>query len=112
MCGISAMLGSSLISIDDFFQSLQKLKNRGYDSAGVSFLHQNQFFFEKELTHQALDRLFLKLEKIQTFNIMGHTRWATHGNVSILNCHPHVDTIECHYAIVHNGILENYLQLL
>ena len=109
MCGIVGYIGDKR-AIDFLLDGLTKLEYRGYDSAGVAVNCGEDIFVEK-----AVGRLSSLKEKLKnnlpvgTIGI-GHTRWATHGRPSDLNAHPHSD---CHknFFIVHNGIIENYLQL-
>ncbi len=109
MCGIVGYIGSK--QAEPFLmEGLSKLEYRGYDSAGIAV-----FNGEKIVVEKSVGRLNALREKIKGHipqgNIgIGHTRWATHGCPSDVNSHPHVD---CHgeFAVVHNGIIENYLEL-
>ena len=107
MCGIVGYLGS-LNPKDVIISGLKKLEYRGYDSAGLAILHNG----ETKLI-RALGKLKSLEEKIisEQFNGhigIGHTRWATHGVPSERNAHPHkVRGI----SLVHNGIIENYLDI-
>lgn len=108
MCGIIAYFGkknAAPILID----GLKKLEYRGYDSAGVCLLDKNNFYSAK-----VKGRVF-DLEKIisnlsQANMGIAHTRWATHGEPSEVNAHPHFDCKK-EIAVVHNGIIENYNSL-
>lgn len=109
MCGIVGYIGGKK-AIDFLLDGLTKLEYRGYDSAGVAVNCGENIFVEKAVGR--LDSLKEKLKNnlpVGTIGI-GHTRWATHGRPSDLNAHPHSD---CHknFFVVHNGIIENYLQL-
>jgi glucosamine--fructose-6-phosphate aminotransferase (isomerizing) len=109
MCGIVGYVGpkdaQSVLMV-----GLEKLEYRGYDSAGIATIHQGELGVRKRVgkLRQLSDRL-ANLPLSGTIGI-GHTRWATHGEPSDLNAHPHTDGGE-HLAIVHNGVIENYLQL-
>ena len=109
MCGIVGYIGGKK-AIDFLLDGLTKLEYRGYDSSGVAVNCGENIFIEKAVGR--LDSLKEKLKNnlpVGTIGI-GHTRWATHGRPSDLNAHPHSD---CHknFFVVHNGIIENYLQL-
>lgn len=109
MCGIVGYIGGKR-AIDFLLDGLTKLEYRGYDSAGVAVNCGENIFVEKAVGR--LDSLKQKLKNnlpAGTIGI-GHTRWATHGRPSDFNAHPHSD---CHknFFVVHNGIIENYLEL-
>ena len=109
MCGIVGYVGDRQAA-EFLLDGLSKLEYRGYDSAGVAVYDGENIRVEK-----CVGRLAALREKIKG-NVpvgslgIGHTRWATHGRPSDVNSHPHTD---CHgdFAIVHNGIIENYLSL-
>ncbi len=107
MCGIVGYIGPQDPK-EIILSGLKCLEYRGYDSAGVSILHQGEF--KRVRAHGKLGNLAEKL-KTETFDGhtgIGHTRWATHGVPSERNAHPHkVGKV----SIVHNGIIENYLQI-
>ena len=109
MCGIVGYVGNRPCR-DLLFRGLRKLEYRGYDSAGISVLTEGQF----ELVHSVgnLDRLEERLDQLSHPSTVGiaHTRWATHGRPSHENAHPHFDCTN-RFAIVLNGIVENYLRL-
>ena len=109
MCGIVGYVGSRPCR-DLLFHGLRRLEYRGYDSAGISVLTEGQF----ELLHSVgnLDRLEERLDELSNPSTVGiaHTRWATHGRPSNENAHPHIDCTN-RFAIVLNGIVENYLGL-
>ena len=93
------------------FNGLKQLQNRGYDSSGICSISNNQFVNIKYAslnTNNALDRLNKHENDFNGSNIgIGHTRWATHGPKNDINAHPHID-FSGKFAIVHNGIIENY----
>jgi glucosamine--fructose-6-phosphate aminotransferase (isomerizing) len=109
MCGIIGYVGGRPCR-DILFQGLRKLEYRGYDSAGISIICDGQF----RLLHSVgnLDHLEAKLDRLDGGGTVGiaHTRWATHGRPSDENAHPHTDC-SGRFAIVLNGIVENYLSL-
>jgi glutamine---fructose-6-phosphate transaminase (isomerizing) len=109
MCGIIGYVGDRECR-DILFRGLRKLEYRGYDSAGISIVHEGSF----KLLHSVgnLDNLEAVLSELGDGGTVGiaHTRWATHGRPSNENAHPHTDC-DCRFAIVLNGIVENYLSL-
>ena len=111
MCGIVGYIGSSN-AIDIILKGLETLEYRGYDSSGIAFLENDKIDVVKTLGR--ISNLREKLEneyKNKTSNIgVGHTRWATHGVPSDENSHPHL-SMNSKFAVVHNGIIENYLHL-
>ena len=104
MCGIVGHIGPKN-SVDIVLEGLRRLEYRGYDSAGVSFIdeHDELQIYKKS---GKLDNLkgLLEGKDFQARMCIGHTRWATHGEVNDTNSHPHMKD---HISIVHNGIIEN-----
>jgi glucosamine--fructose-6-phosphate aminotransferase (isomerizing) len=109
MCGIIGYVGDRPCR-DILFRCLRKLEYRGYDSAGISIVSEGGF----KLLHSVgnLDNLEAVLHELGDGGTVGiaHTRWATHGRPSNENAHPHTDC-SGRFAIVLNGIVENYLSL-
>jgi glucosamine--fructose-6-phosphate aminotransferase (isomerizing) len=109
MCGITGIVSTRDIG-RELFEGMQSLEYRGYDSAGMAVLRHGQLEVRKDAGKIA------EVEQRQHLSAMGgplgiaHTRWATHGGVSQANSHPHVSQ-DHRFAIVHNGIIENYLPL-
>ncbi|WP_055071619.1 glutamine--fructose-6-phosphate transaminase (isomerizing) [Clostridium massiliamazoniense] len=109
MCGIVGYLGKEQAS-NVLINGLSKLEYRGYDSAGVAILENGEIKVDKRKGR--LKNLEENLEKSPILgNIgIGHTRWATHGEPSDRNSHPHSNGDQS-ISVVHNGIIENYLEL-
>ncbi|MCI8629423.1 MAG: glutamine--fructose-6-phosphate transaminase (isomerizing) [Firmicutes bacterium] len=110
MCGIVGYIGMKEAA-PVLLQGLEKLEYRGYDSAGIA-VYQDDIFTIK--TKGRLHDLKQKIEKMDTSIHgsvgIGHTRWATHGAPSDVNSHPH-SSENGRISIVHNGIIENYMEL-
>ncbi|MDU5842561.1 MAG: class II glutamine amidotransferase, partial [Cutibacterium avidum] len=109
MCGIVGYCGhrqAERVIID----GLRRLEYRGYDSAGVAVLEDNKIKAEKHKGRLANLEGMLNENPIEGGIGIGHTRWATHGEPSDVNSHPHLNNKET-IAVVHNGIIENYNEL-
>lgn len=109
MCGIFGYVGARNPA-RLCLKGLKRLEYRGYDSAGLAGVHQGQMFSCKEVgkiyaLEEALDKVSVFLDMA-----IAHTRWATHGKPTKENAHPHFDQTE-KIAVVHNGIIENYVEL-
>jgi glutamine---fructose-6-phosphate transaminase (isomerizing) len=104
MCGIVGHLGSAN-SVERVLEGLRRLEYRGYDSAGVCFKTEKGelSLYKKSGKLSNLENM-LKGFNHQSTSCVGHTRWATHGQVNDINSHPHIHE---KVAIVHNGIIEN-----
>lgn len=109
MCGIVGYLGQKDV-VPILLNGLKRLEYRGYDSAGLAVLNQGRIVIEK--SQGKIVNLEKKIENNCPQGVVGigHTRWATHGCPSDANAHPHFDC-KNRFAVVHNGIIENYLQL-
>lgn len=105
MCGIFGYTGSESDAPKKVFAGLKDIEYRGYDSWGIAFIANGKFTTVKK-TGFLPSTLKLPPSKIS----IGHTRWATHGGVTELNAHPHSDCTG-KIVLVHNGIVENYLDL-
>ncbi len=106
MCGIVGYIGKER-AIPKILNSLKFLEYRGYDSSGIAYVKNNKVNIIKEVGK------IKALENILDINIdskigLGHTRWATHGGPSVKNSHPHKVG---KFTVVHNGIIENYLEI-
>lgn len=106
MCGIVGYTGKKQAS-PILLEGLRRLEYRGYDSAGIAIVSGEKIHHSKALG-QVKNLAELPARKGRTG--IGHTRWATHGGVTIPNTHPHFD-IKQKIAVVHNGIIENYSTL-
>ena len=107
MCGIVGYIGSSN-GVPVLIDGLEKLEYRGYDSAGIAYLEKDELRVEKALGK--LVNLKGKVEGHSSQIGIGHTRWATHGQPSQINSHPHL-SFDGKIAVVHNGIIENYAKI-
>ena len=108
MCGIVAYIGDQSAG-PILFDTLKRLEYRGYDSAGVAVKSCGEIEVIKSAGRIAdLERIYVNLGSPGECMGIGHTRWATHGKPSDRNAHPHTSG---EVAIVHNGIIENYLDL-
>ena len=107
MCGIVGYIGKNEKAKDVILKGLERLEYRGYDSAGIAYSLDNKVNIQKE--NGRVENLKDNICFSKKSNIgIGHTRWATHGRPSKENSHPH----KCNkITIVHNGIIENYIEL-
>lgn len=109
MCGIVGYVGHDNAR-DIVIDGLKKLEYRGYDSAGIALLDKGKLIVRKQQGKIANLEAAIAGENLQGATGIGHTRWATHGAPSNVNAHPHTD-MNSSIAIVHNGIVENYMEL-
>lgn len=106
MCGIIGYVGKKRCSIDVIIDGLKHLEYRGYDSAGIAYVKDNNVVIEREVGR--ISNLESVLKKDISHIGIGHTRWATHGKPTKENAHPHkVGNI----TLVHNGIIDNFMEL-
>ena len=106
MCGIIGYIGEKRFSIDVIIDGLKHLEYRGYDSAGIAYVKDNNVVIEREVGR--ISNLESVLKKDTSHIGIGHTRWATHGKPTKENAHPHkVGNI----TLVHNGIIDNFMEL-
>ena len=106
MCGIIGFVGERAAD-EVLLYGLERLEYRGYDSAGIAILEDNEFFLLKTTGRiESLRRDYQKKGSVNGTLGIGHTRWATHGEPCIANAHPHLSA-DKKIAVVHNGIIEN-----
>lgn len=109
MCGIVGYIGKS-DGQKFVLNGLEKLEYRGYDSSGIVTVSDNRLHLTKKKGRLQVLRDELEQHPLRGHLALGHTRWATHGAPSDVNAHPHTDE-KSEFAIVHNGIIENYMEL-
>lgn len=106
MCGIVGYIGKQ-DAVPILIDGLKRLEYRGYDSAGIAVLSEKKLIVQKKAGRISELEKSLSSQKIHSTIGIAHTRWATHGEPTDANAHPHVDCKE-EIAVVHNGIIENY----
>lgn len=111
MCGIVGYTGKEL-ALTPVLEGLRKLEYRGYDSAGIALITNpgEKLWIEKRAGKLGNLEEILGDRIPNSHSGIGHTRWATHGGPTDENAHPHLDN-EGKLAVIHNGIIENYLEL-
>ena len=111
MCGIVGYTGKEL-ALTPVLEGLRKLEYRGYDSAGIALITNagEKLWIEKRAGKLGNLEEVLGDKVPKSHSGIGHTRWATHGGPTDENAHPHLDN-EGKLAVIHNGIIENYLEL-
>lgn len=109
MCGIIGYVGKRKAA-PILIEGLKKLEYRGYDSAGIVTINGNELFLKKDKGFINDIEQNLQLSSLPGEIGIGHTRWATHGVPSMRNAHPHT-SCDDKIAVIHNGIIENYLEL-
>lgn len=115
MCGIFGYIGKSENAPKTVLEGLKTLEYRGYDSWGIAASQRSgvggqKLIVEKHVGKIGDSKLSLKLLALKSNLAIGHTRWATHGGVTVENSHPHLDC-KGQIAVVHNGIVENFQEL-
>ena len=107
MCGIVGYIGKKYNALNVLISGLERLEYRGYDSSGIAYVNDNEVVIQKEKGR--IKNLKDEINFDEKSNIaIGHTRWATHGEPNKKNSHPHKSG---KITIVHNGIIENYIEL-
>lgn len=110
MCGIVGYVGKKQ-AVPMLIDGLKKLEYRGYDSAGVAVMEDGKISVRKSKGRlSVLEEKLNQGKEIEGIMGIGHTRWATHGEPSDTNSHPHLSR-SGRFAVVHNGIIENYIKL-
>jgi glucosamine--fructose-6-phosphate aminotransferase (isomerizing) len=107
MCGIVGYVGREG-AVAVVLDGLKRLEYRGYDSAGIAVIHEGGLTVKRSEGKLRNLEMLLEAQPLLGTQCIGHTRWATHGRPSETNAHPHV---ERGVAVVHNGIIENHLEL-
>lgn len=109
MCGIVGYVGHG-DAVDVILEGLSKLEYRGYDSSGIAVIENGTIRVEKKIGKLQALIDYLDKNPMSSDVGIGHTRWATHGAPSDINSHPHFSKDKS-VAVIHNGIVENYLAL-
>lgn len=109
MCGITGIISAGDIC-PQLYESMKRLEYRGYDSAGMAILEDACLNVRKDAGKIVEVNRRQRLVQMSGQVGIAHTRWATHGGVTQQNSHPHV-SMDNQFAIVHNGIIENYISL-
>ncbi len=108
MCGIVAYIGEKN-AFEILIKGLKRLEYRGYDSAGIALIGKESRIYKCKGKVEDLENLVQESDVSGNIG-MGHTRWATHGEPSDKNAHPHI-SMHGYFTLIHNGIIENYSKL-
>ncbi len=109
MCGIIGYIGSKPV-VPVLIEGLRRMEYRGYDSAGVAVVSPEGIALRRSAGKLANLENAIRIDPVEGVYGVGHTRWATHGRPTEENAHPHRDCTG-RIVVVHNGIIENYLEL-
>src|SRR6266568_1669754 len=109
MCGIIGYIGSKPV-VPVLIEGLRRMEYRGYDSAGVAVVSPEGIALRRSAGKLANLEQAIRVDPVEGLYGIGHTRWATHGRPTEENAHPHRDCTG-RIVVVHNGIVENYLEL-
>ena len=109
MCGIVGYVGKQKAA-SIILEGLKRLEYRGYDSAGLCVLQDGRLDVAKKAGRVEVLAKEATRHRFNGTTGIGHTRWATHGGVTDANAHPHVSS-DGHFALIHNGVIENYAQM-
>jgi glucosamine--fructose-6-phosphate aminotransferase (isomerizing) len=107
MCGIIGIIGKEEVS-PLLIEGLRRLEYRGYDSAGIATLHDGKISCSRAAGKLGALEKELERKQLQGTLGIGHTRWATHGIPNTTNAHPHITE---KVGVIHNGIIENFIEL-
>jgi glucosamine--fructose-6-phosphate aminotransferase (isomerizing) len=107
VCGIIGYTGTKP-ALPLAIEALKRLEYRGYDSAGIATIVNGKLWVRRKMGKMRDLEALLRRGSPEVTSVIGHTRWATHGKPSDANAHPHFND---RIAVVHNGIIENYLEL-
>ena len=109
MCSILGLSSHTDVA-PTIVESLKKMEYRGYDSVGIAVKHESDISVRKGVGKVSVVNNKVRMDELQGSTGIGHTRWATHGGVTVENAHPHMCNSDS-VGVVHNGILENYAEL-
>lgn len=108
MCGIIGYVGNKQAE-EIILKGLERMEYRGYDSAGIAIIDEGKISGAKFAGRLSVLKNYTQQHPLKGTTGIGHTRWATHGEPTDINAHPHYSSDK--FAIIHNGIIENYIEL-